>query len=222
MLFTSQRFLCEEPYKDYHSASMTQAKELNSNPGMNPPVIYSLSIERFRCIEKLVWKPMRGINLILGGGDVGKTTILEAIALLLSPAAGATALDTDYYARRVEEGFSIHAVLSLPSESGITKQSKHFWPWRWDGEQAVIPTENADGASQVEAVYCLQVQGTPDLELQYEILQPNGETEHLSAGLRRELGLVRLAGDDRSDRDLRLVQGSALIVYFPTERSVPV
>ena len=161
-------------------------------------------------MSKLVWKPMRGMNLILGGGDIGKTTILEAIALLLSPAAGATALDTDYYARRVEEGFSIHAVLSLPSESGITKQSKHFWPWRWDGEQAVIPTENADGASQVEAVYCLQVQGTPDLELQYEILQPNGETEHLSAGLRRELGLVRLAGDDRSDRDLRLVQGSAL------------
>src|SRR5688572_10820897 len=30
------------------------------------------------------------------------------------------------------------------------------------------------------------------------------------AHLRREIGLVRLGGDDRNDRDLRLVQGSAL------------
>ena len=29
-------------------------------------------------------------------------------------------------------------------------------------------------------------------------------------GLRRSIGLVRLSGDDRNDRDLRLVQGSAL------------
>ena len=32
----------------------------------------------------------------------------------------------------------------------------------------------------------------------------------LSVSLRRSIGLVRLSGDDRNDRDLRLVQGSAL------------
>src|SRR6185369_4328256 len=49
-----------------------------------------------------------------------------------------------------------------------------------------------------------------DLELLYEIVQPSGDTDHLSVSLRREIGLVRLSGDDRNDRDLRLVQGSAL------------
>ena len=48
-------------------------------------LIYQLKIERFRGVENLRWNPSEGMNVILGGGDVGKTTILEAIALLLSP-----------------------------------------------------------------------------------------------------------------------------------------
>src|SRR5436305_220862 len=82
------------------------------------PAIYYLTIQRFRGIEALSLHPARGINIILGGGDVGKTTILDAIALLLSP-TGSTALsDTDYYDRKIADEFVIEAVMSLPSESG--------------------------------------------------------------------------------------------------------
>jgi len=54
------------------------------------------------------------------------------------------------------------------------------------------------------------VRGTEDLEVAHEVLQPDGTADHLSVELRRAIGLVRLGGDDRNDRDLRLVQGSAL------------
>jgi putative ATP-dependent endonuclease of the OLD family len=54
------------------------------------------------------------------------------------------------------------------------------------------------------------VRGTEDLELAYEIMQPDGSTDFFPVALRRSIGLVRLSGDDRNDRDLRLVQGSAL------------
>ena len=54
------------------------------------------------------------------------------------------------------------------------------------------------------------MRGTPDLELVYEIVQPDGNADGLPVALRRSIGLVRLSGDDRNDRDLRLVQGSAL------------
>jgi putative ATP-dependent endonuclease of the OLD family len=40
------------------------------------PVIYWLSNERFRGIKTLSWRPAKGVNAILGGGDIGKTTIL--------------------------------------------------------------------------------------------------------------------------------------------------
>jgi putative ATP-dependent endonuclease of OLD family len=84
------------------------------------PAIYQLSIERYRGIPSLQWRPARGLNLILGGGDVGKTTILEAIALLLSPVNLANLSDPDYHDRKIDVGFSIEAILSLPLASGIS------------------------------------------------------------------------------------------------------
>ncbi len=88
------------------------------------PAIYALTIERFRGIPRLEWKPSRGVNVILGGGDVGKTTILEAIALLLGPVNPTTLSDPDYHHRDIEAGFSIEAVLSLPVGARISSQMK--------------------------------------------------------------------------------------------------
>ena len=177
------------------------------DPGF--PSIYQLTIERFRGIAALSWKPGRGVNVILGGGDVGKTSILDAIGLLLSPTNPTTVPDTDYFARDVEAGFLIEAVFSLAGAGAINYQLKPSWPWKWNGGEAVVPT--IDGDETVgEPVYRLRVRGTEDLELAYEIVQPDGNVDVFSVILRRAIGLVRLSGDDRNDRDLRLVQGSAL------------
>jgi putative ATP-dependent endonuclease of OLD family len=177
---------------------------------MSIPVIYQLAIQRFRCIKTLSWRPKKGVNLILGGGDVGKTTILDALGLLFNPTNSTTVSDTDYHARNIEAGFVIEAIVSLPFESGVNQQTKPSWPWNWNGVEAVVPSIDGDGAMNGEPVYRLRVRGTEDLELAYEIVQPDGEADSLSVGLRRRIGLVRLSGDDRNDRDLRLVQGSAL------------
>src|SRR5581483_7731269 len=75
---------------------------------------------------------------------------------------------------------------------------------------AVVPSAD-DGAGTIsDPVYILRVRGTDELELAYEIVEPDGSVNGLSVALRRAIGLVRLSGDDRNDRDLRLVQGSAL------------
>ncbi|WP_374703607.1 AAA family ATPase [Janthinobacterium sp. ROICE36] len=64
------------------------------------------------------------------------------------------------------------------------------------------------------AAYVLRVRGTSDLELLYEIEQPDKSVISLPTALRRAIGVVKLAGDERSDRDLRLVQGGALDRYL--------
>jgi putative ATP-dependent endonuclease of OLD family len=181
-------------------------------PSAQPPAaaIYALTIEHFRGITSLKWKPSRGVNVILGGGDVGKTTILEAIALLPSPVNPTTLSDPDYHDRDIEAGFSIEAVLSLPTGAGISSQMKPSWPWEWSGEEATVPSLEHDGKRAGEPVYRVRVRGTDDLELAYEIVQPDGSADSFPLALRRAIGLVRLSGDDRNDRDLRLVQGSAL------------
>ncbi len=101
-------------------------------------------------------------------------------------------------------------MLALPPATGINQQYKPSWPWIWNGSEAVVPSTDGEGGTNGEPVYCLRVRGTADLELAYEIVQPDGTTDSLSVALRRSIGLVRLSGDDRNDRDLRLVQGSAL------------
>lgn len=176
--------------------------------------ILKLKIERFRGIEALDWNPAPGMNMVLGGGDVGKSTILEAVSLLLSPSNAMVLSEADYWRRNVEAEFVIQAVVALPPSSEIGQQQKFAWPWEWDGKDAVRPVDADDEddrpAASGRPVYRLQVRGTPDLEINWEIVQPNDEIDHLSAAVRRNIGVVRLGGDDRNDRDLRLVYGSAL------------
>lgn len=174
------------------------------------PTILRLTIERFRGIESLVWLPDPHVNFILGGGDTGKTTILDAIGLLLSPTNSTIVSDTDYWKRDPEAEFIVEGVLHLPPSTGINEQRKPSWPWEWDGKDIVVPNPDDEEEGLREEVYVVRVRGTADCDLSYEICQPNGETDHFSVFVRRKIGLVRLAGDDRNDRDLRLIKGSAL------------
>lgn len=185
-------------------------------------IILRLVIKNFRGIEKLTWYPKPNVNILLGGGDVGKTTVLDALALLLSPTNTTSVADTDYKSRKPEDEFSIEAVMSLPG-SMISQQPKMVWPWEWNGAAPILPKADGDPASSTEVVnpvYVVRVRGTGELELAYEILQPDETVDHFSVSLRRQIGLVRLAGDDRNDRDLRLVQGSALDRLLLSDRGL--
>lgn len=175
--------------------------------------IKRLHIQRFRGIRELTWRPGSGLNLLLGGGNVGKTTLLEAIGLLLNPTTSYTLADSDYFGRHVEDEFLIEAVMALPGE--VNRQPGMAWPWEWDGKDAVLAgiealDEPAAPGVARASVYKVRVRGTEDLELVHEIVQPDDNVVAFSAGLRREIGLVRLLGDDRNERDLRMVQGSNL------------
>lgn len=175
---------------------------------MATPQIRRLHIQRFRGIHSLVWLPDPGMNLVLGGGNVGKTTILDAIALLLHPTSGYPLTDADYWQRKVEDEFEIEAIMSLPVETGIHQRNAMAWPWEWDGTNARVPDEDADGERQY--VFKVRVRGTSDQEVVHELVQPDGIIVSLNVGLRRAIGLVRLSGDDRNERDLRLIQGAGL------------
>jgi putative ATP-dependent endonuclease of OLD family len=177
-----------------------------------PPSIRRISIRRFRGIKELVWHPQPKLNVLLGGGDTGKSTILDAIALLLNPNSSVAISDADFWRKEAQDGFEIEAIMSLPDSCGVHGQSKQSWPWGWDGQTLGVPTFDESGAPSFvgNPVFCLRVRATADFEVHYEIVQPDGSTDFLSVAIRRGIGLVRLGGDDRNDRDLRLVQGSAL------------
>ena len=180
---------------------------MSAAPAFRTTILKRLRIDQFRGLKSFIWRPAPHINFILGGGDVGKSTVLEAIALLLSPTGNYALSDNDYYDKKVAEEFVIEAVVSVADGVPISEQRKMNWPWDWNGEDAVAL---AEGEKPHDPVYRFRVRGTAELELSYEVVQPSGEIEGFSTTLRRAIGIVRLSGDERNDRDLRLVQGSAL------------
>ncbi|RUS65281.1 ATP-binding protein, partial [Pseudorhodobacter sp. E13] len=91
----------------------------------------------------------------------------------------------------------------------INTQSSMAFPWHWNGTDAVLPEADGEAADNVE-VYRFRFSGNEQQEALWEIVQPDDSTIRFSVGLRRQIGLISLPSDDRNDKDLRLVYGSAL------------
>ena len=61
-------------------------------------VIRRLEIQWFRGIQYLAWCPSSGLNCMVGPGDSGKSTILDAIDLCLGARRTVQFADSDFYA----------------------------------------------------------------------------------------------------------------------------
>lgn len=76
-----------------------------------------LAIKNFRSIREMSWSPSAGINCLIGPGDSGKSTILDAIDLCLGARRSAAFGDTDFHNLDVTQPIVILATLDdLPEQ----------------------------------------------------------------------------------------------------------
>src|ERR1700752_4497949 len=61
-------------------------------------LIRLIEIENFRAIRNLRWLPGPGVNCLIGPGDSGKSTILDAIDLCLGARRSLSFTDADFHA----------------------------------------------------------------------------------------------------------------------------
>src|ERR1035437_2710544 len=91
-----------------------------------------LRIERFRGIDQLVIDPTSR-NVLVGPNNAGKSTILEALDLLLYPGLGRprpTPTELDFYDRNVADGFIIEGVLGDLSEETLALAVEALEGWK--------------------------------------------------------------------------------------------
>ena len=69
--------------------------------------IRRLIISNFRSIQALDWVPAPGINCLIGPGDSGKSSILDAIDLCVGARRGGTFGDMDFFALNVDVPITI-------------------------------------------------------------------------------------------------------------------
>lgn len=164
-----------------------------------------LELRRFRRFETFTWVPSPGVNCIIGPGNSGKSALLDALTLLLSPSPGRPASEADYLLRQVEHGFEVEAWLGCltPELEGLVRPPA-LWGWRGPTE----PPRTAPVDS--EPVLRVLVRGTPDLEIEHRLLTTDGGELPFSADNRRRVGLLHMGELRDTLRDLRMARGSLL------------
>ncbi|RKP48275.1 ATP-dependent nuclease [Trinickia fusca] len=173
--------------------------------------IKQLRIERFRGIGYLKWAPKRGVNCLIGAGDSGKTTILDAIDLVFAERHTATFGDLDFYKGDPSKGLRIIAVVAdLPREFlsddryGLTLSGWEEATGKWKEE----PNE----AAGITPVLTVALEVDSALEPNWHILVRrnggNDKTKRIPFDDRKLLSPARLGV--YADRHLSWGRGSAL------------
>lgn len=164
-----------------------------------------LRIEHFRGIESAEWLISRRLIGLVGSGDSTKTTLLDAIGLVLSPNYNPQLTDADFYGLDLTKNIVIEAAITglpdnLVKESQLGKDRSGIMP---DGTLVHDPIDAA------EECLVIRLTVTPELEPTWQVVRPGSEDARpITASQRRQLGFFRLG--ERPDYHLRWGRGSAL------------
>ncbi len=164
-----------------------------------------LAVKQFRCIKNLDWLLNADFLCLVGPGDIGKSTILDAIELVLSPRWNPVFDDCDFYKGDTSEPLTIEATIgALPRR--LLSDAHFGLRLRGLSEKGVINDEPQEGD---EEVVTIRLSVDSSLEPVWHVVtdrHPDGA--HINARERERLGLVRLGSV--VDRDLTWSRGSVL------------
>lgn len=171
----------------------------------NDMIVVHLSIQNFRGIRFLEWYPHAGVTCLVGAGDSGKTTVLEAMEVALSPRTWTQFADSDFFGGSTNEPIEVLVtVTDLPDR--LLSQEKFGLEQRgWTTEGSIRDEPEDDDAPALT----VRLRVDESLEPVWHVVTDrNPEGRLIGARDRELLAAVRL-GDD-ADRQLTWTRGSAL------------
>lgn len=136
--------------------------------------IRKVEIENFRCLKSLSWMPMDGINCLIGPGDSGKSTILDAIDLCVGARRTAQFTDSDFYNLDVTQPISITLTLGDLSDSLKSIEAYGLFLRSFDPATGQIEDEPE---SELETVLTLRLVVESDLEPVWTLVSERAEQQ---------------------------------------------
>jgi putative ATP-dependent endonuclease of OLD family len=146
-------------------------------------LIRVLEIENFRAIKRLRWLPGKGVNCLVGSGDSGKSTILDAIDLCLGARRSLVFTDADFHALDFDDPIRIAVTLGDLEDQLLNMEAYgdyHVGFKVADGTILSEPDVN------LETALTLQLAVDRDLEPQWTLVSPRAE----AAGKMRNLNWI--------------------------------
>ena len=167
--------------------------------------IVHLSVKNFRGIRSLEWSPPPGVTCLVGRGDSGKTTILDAIEFALLPRNRVQFVNSDFFRRNTDTSIEIEVtVVDVPhrlltdEKFGLEQRG-----WSQAGELRDEPEDEDAAALTVRLVV------DDAFEPEWRVVNDrNSEGRGIGPRDRAAIGAVRLG--DATGRQLSWVSGSSL------------
>jgi putative ATP-dependent endonuclease of the OLD family len=139
-----------------------------------------IEIEHFRGIQRLVWCPGSGVNCLIGPGDVGKSTVLDAIDLCLGARRTAVFADTDFHG--LDTAHPIRISVTLGDLPEALRSLDDYGPYLrgFDGALGLLTDEPEHDS---EVVLTLRLTVSDDLEPVWSLVSDRAEQQGLQRGL---------------------------------------
>lgn len=139
-----------------------------------------LEIQNFRSIQAFDWTPSNGVNCLIGPGDSGKSTILDAIDLCLGARRSAPFGDTDFFGLDVTRTIVIAVTLgALPDAlKNIDTYGEFLRGFNLD--TGLLEDEPRAG---LETVLTLKLEVKSDLEPSWTLYSGRSARQQVERGL---------------------------------------
>ena len=171
--------------------------------------IRKIEIQNFRGIKSLEWYPSNGINCLIGHGDSGKSTLLDAIDMCIGARRNINFYDTDFYKLDVENPISITVTLGSLSDDLKNIDTYGEYLRGFDSENKNIEDEPRTG---LETILSVNLSVGADLDPIWSLLSERAQARGLSSNLkwadRVRLSPTRIG--NISDYNLSWKKGSIL------------
>jgi predicted ATPase len=142
--------------------------------------IRKLEIENFRGIQNLSWLPSNGINCLIGPGDSGKSTILDAIDFCLGARRNLQMTDADFHNLDVDKPIQITLTIGALDDTLKSMDSYGMFLRGFIAEIGVVEDEPEKDA---ETVLTLRLKVEGDLEPSWSLVSDRAEAQDQSRNL---------------------------------------
>jgi len=171
-----------------------------------------IKIEQFRGISEIKFAPGPK-TVILGPNNAGKSTVLEALDLLLHSGLGRPRpqpTEIEYYNRDPTQGFQIEAVIGDLPEDLTAEVPRHLEGWNAETEE-ITPEPDGDG---IEPVLRIRVIGNSDFDISHEYSKDEAAGTRVPPRIRAQIGWVFDGRTRDPFRELSFYQGGLLDKLF--------
>jgi len=166
--------------------------------------IHELKINNFRGVKNFSEKFSKDFICLLGRGDSGKTTILDAISYVLSPNWNLSFYDSDFFEVNVNNSIEIEvSLLDLPEK--LIREDKYGLYIRGLDNNGVIQDELRNS---YEKVLTIKLEVKKDLEPQWFVINNRQEPKRISANDRAKFNVFMVS--DYIDRHFSWSKGNPL------------